>query len=48
METGEVMNARVNVKADLDVTFGRKQAKAIGTLNVSIKRPAPPSLPPKK
>jgi hypothetical protein len=47
METGEVMIGRIGVKADVDVKFGGKSSKAIGTLNVSIRRPAPP-LPPEK
>jgi hypothetical protein len=37
-----VVQANATVKADLDLTFGRKPAKALGTLSVSIKRPAPP------
>jgi hypothetical protein len=41
-ETGEVVQANVNIKADMDLSFGKKQSKAIGTLNVSMRRPAPP------
>jgi hypothetical protein len=42
LETGQVISADTTIKADMDVTFQRKQAKAIATLAVSIKRPAPP------
>ena len=45
LETGEVLSASTTVKADLDLTFARKPAKAAGTLAVSIKRPAPPPAP---
>jgi S1-C subfamily serine protease len=41
-ETGQVLSADTTVKADLDLTFRRKLAKAIATLTVTIKRPAPP------
>lgn len=40
-ETGEVLYATAAVKADCDLTFAKKPAKAAGTLNVSIQRPAP-------
>ena len=45
LETGQVISADATVKADLDLTFQRKQAKAIATLAVSIKRPAPAPAP---
>src|SRR5262249_51134101 len=41
LETGEVISADTTIKADMDLTFRRRQAKAIATLAVSIKRPAP-------
>ena len=41
VETGLVISADLTVKADMDLTFQRKQAKAIATLVVTIKRPAP-------
>jgi S1-C subfamily serine protease len=41
VETGQVISADTTVKADLDLTFQRTLAKAIATLAVSIKRPAP-------
>jgi hypothetical protein len=43
METGQVVSGDASVKADMDLVFYRKPAKAIATLAVSIKRPAPPS-----
>jgi hypothetical protein len=46
--TGVVIHADANVKADVDFTFARKAAKAMGTLAVSIDRPAPPPNPPGK
>ena len=42
LETGEVTQANVNIKADMDLSFGKKQSKAVGTLNVSMRRPALP------
>ena len=46
LATGEVLVGSLQVKADIDLTFGRKQAKAIATLDTSIRRPAPPPMPP--
>ena len=46
LETGQVISADSTVKADMDLTFERKQAKAIASLAVSIKRPAPAQTPP--
>jgi S1-C subfamily serine protease len=40
-ETGQVVRANTQIKADLDLVFAKKRARAICTLNVSIKRPAP-------
>jgi hypothetical protein len=40
-DTGEVVKANVTVKADVDIVLARKPAKAMGTLSVSIQRPAP-------
>jgi hypothetical protein len=40
--TGVVVQANATIKADLDFVFARQPAKAMGTLSVSIKRPAPP------
>ena len=45
LETGEVLSADTSVKADMDLTFQRKPSKAIATLSVYIKRPAPPPMP---
>jgi hypothetical protein len=45
LETGEVLSADTSVKADLDLTFQKRQSKALATLAVSIKRPAPPPMP---
>jgi hypothetical protein len=42
MHTAIVVQANSTVKADLDFKYARKTAKAVGTLSVSIKRPAPP------
>ncbi len=39
-ETGEVLQANMTVKADVDIVLSRKPAKAMGTLSVSIRRPA--------
>lgn len=47
-ETGVVIHADATVKADVDFTFARKAAKAMGTLAVSVDRPAPPPNPPGK
>jgi hypothetical protein len=47
-ETGVPIHADANVKADVDFTFGRKAAKATGTLSVSVDRPAKASAPPEK
>jgi S1-C subfamily serine protease len=41
LETGQVISADTTVKADMDLTFRRKPAKAIATLAVSMKSPAP-------
>jgi hypothetical protein len=41
LDTGEVIQAKIGLKADVDVTFGRKSSKAIGTLDVRIRPPAP-------
>jgi S1-C subfamily serine protease len=41
VETGQVLSADITIKADMDLTFQRKQAKAVATLAVSMKRPAP-------
>jgi hypothetical protein len=47
-ETGVVIHADATVKADVDFKFARKSAKAMGTLAVSIDRPALPQNPPGK
>jgi hypothetical protein len=39
-ETGVVLHADAAVKADVDFAMARKPAKAVGTLNVSVDRPA--------
>jgi S1-C subfamily serine protease len=41
-ETGEVVQANATVRADVDVVLARQPAKAMGTLSVSITRPAAP------
>jgi len=41
LDTGEVIQAKIVLKADVDVTFGRKSSKAIGSLDVRIRPPAP-------
>jgi hypothetical protein len=46
LETGEVLSADTTVKADFDLTFRRQQSKAIATLAVSVKRPAPAPMKP--
>jgi Trypsin-like peptidase domain len=47
-ETGVPIHADATVKADVDFTFGRKAAKATGTLSVSVDRPAKVPAPPEK
>jgi hypothetical protein len=42
LDTGQLISADASIKADVDLTFRRVQAKAIATLAVSMKRPAPP------
>jgi hypothetical protein len=41
LDTGEVVQGKLNIKADVDVTFGRKPCKAVGTLDVRIRPPTP-------
>jgi hypothetical protein len=41
-ESGEVVQANATVRADVDVVLARRPAKAMGTLSVSITRPAAP------
>jgi S1-C subfamily serine protease len=41
LETGQVISADATIKADMDLTFSRKQAKAVATLAVLMKRPGP-------
>ncbi len=42
LETGQVLAATENVKAELDLEFDGKPAKAIGTLTVRVTRNPPP------
>lgn len=49
VETGQLISGDTTIKADVDLTFQRKQSKAIATLSVSMNsmnRPAP-VVPPK-
>jgi len=41
LSTGEVIQGKLSIKADVDLTFGRKACKAVGTLDVRIRPPAP-------
>ncbi len=41
LETGEVLSGKVSVKADVDLRFGNKAAKAIGSLDVRVRPPVP-------
>jgi V8-like Glu-specific endopeptidase len=43
LETGQVVSADAEIRADVDLVFRRSKAKAIASFNVALKRPTTPA-----